>query len=115
METDEYGHYARKLTKEEYDRLNAKETISDFQKSKLGNFILSSISLFVFIAYHCFLNQSVAEIEAKKNWDKFYLRNKTNFFKDRHWTKNEFEELRTGFLDHKTDDGERPILLELGF
>jgi methyltransferase-like protein 6 len=31
--------------------------------------------------------------EAKKNWDLFYKRNKTNFFKDRYWTLREFEEL----------------------
>ena len=27
------------------------------------------------------------ELEAQKNWDLFYKRNETNFFKDRHWTK----------------------------
>lgn len=78
------------------------------------------------------------EVEAKKSWDKFYLRNSTNFFKgsfdcllqwndkkksfltdslsfnfkDRHWTKNEFKELITDNLTSK--DGQRPILLELG-
>ncbi|XP_038625023.1 tRNA N(3)-methylcytidine methyltransferase METTL6 [Tachyglossus aculeatus] len=33
------------------------------------------------------------EEEAQKNWDLFYKRNSTNFFKDRHWTTREFEEL----------------------
>lgn len=33
------------------------------------------------------------EKEAQKNWDLFYKRNATKFFKDRHWTKREFEEL----------------------
>jgi len=28
-----------------------------------------------------------------KNWDMFYKRNQTNFFKDRHWTEREFGEL----------------------
>ena len=33
------------------------------------------------------------EKDARKNWDKFYMRNTTNFFKDRHWTEREFKEL----------------------
>lgn len=33
------------------------------------------------------------QAEAKKHWDLFYKRNATNFFKDRHWTTREFEEL----------------------
>lgn len=44
------------------------------------------------------------EINAKKHWDLFYRRNKTNFFKDRYWTFREFEEITE---DNKT-------LLEIG-
>lgn len=33
--------------------------------------------------------------EAARNWDIFYKRNTTKFFKDRHWTDREFEELRS--------------------
>lgn len=37
--------------------------------------------------------QNKLEAEAKKNWDLFYKRNETNFFKDRHWISREFTEL----------------------
>ncbi|KAF2361199.1 S-adenosyl-L-methionine-dependent methyltransferase [Trinorchestia longiramus] len=33
------------------------------------------------------------EQQAAVHWDKFYKRNETRFFKDRHWTTREFEEL----------------------
>uniref|UniRef100_A0AC35FN59 tRNA N(3)-methylcytidine methyltransferase n=1 Tax=Panagrolaimus sp. PS1159 TaxID=55785 RepID=A0AC35FN59_9BILA len=33
------------------------------------------------------------EREAQKNWDKFYNRNNDKFFKDRHWAKEELEEV----------------------
>ncbi|XP_051922461.1 tRNA N(3)-methylcytidine methyltransferase METTL6 isoform X3 [Hippocampus zosterae] len=39
--------------------------------------------------------QMKLEREAQKNWDLFYKRNATNFFKDRHWTSREFDELKT--------------------
>ncbi|KAH8928462.1 S-adenosyl-L-methionine-dependent methyltransferase [Atractiella rhizophila] len=47
--------------------------------------------------------------EAAKNWDKFYTANTTNFFKDRHWTSNEFTE-----LDELLSEGDNPIVLEVG-
>lgn len=63
------GHIPRVLTVEEVTRLQKdKIIVSDFKQSKL-------------------------EKEAEKNWDLFYKRNTTKFFKDRHWTKREFEEL----------------------
>lgn len=67
----------------EFDHLPSKNStyLSDFKKNKLIT-------------------------EAKKNWDLFYKRNKTNFFKDRYWTLREFEEL---------SDSNKPFyLLEVG-
>ncbi|XP_055704691.1 tRNA N(3)-methylcytidine methyltransferase METTL6 [Phlebotomus papatasi] len=46
------------------------------------------------------------ERECRKNWDLFYKRNKTNFFKDRNWTTREFTDLL--HLDSNK------ILLEVG-
>lgn len=60
----------RTLTDEKMDELaNDQTLVSDFKQMKL-------------------------EKEAQKNWDLFYKRNATNFFKDRHWTTREFEELK---------------------
>ena len=33
------------------------------------------------------------ESDARKHWDLFYKRNSAKFFKDRHWTLREFQEL----------------------
>ncbi|XP_050036618.1 tRNA N(3)-cytidine methyltransferase METTL6 [Dermacentor andersoni] len=85
------GHYARTLTQEEAAKL-AKDTVlvSEFKRLKL-------------------------EAEAQKNWDLFYKRNETRFFKDRHWTKREFEELAASGSDvPSVSDSERPVLLEIG-
>lgn len=61
---------AKVLTQEELDKLNSERAlVSEFKQMKL-------------------------EKEAQKNWDLFYKRNTTNFFKDRHWTTREFEELK---------------------
>ncbi|CAM5092679.1 unnamed protein product [Eretmochelys imbricata] len=64
------GHSARTLSPEEAEKLARDQVlVSDFKKLKL-------------------------EKEAQKNWDLFYKRNSTNFFKDRHWTTREFEDLK---------------------
>ena len=63
------GHGARKLTVEEVDKLKRDNNlVTEFKQEKL-------------------------EKEAQKNWDLFYIRNTTKFFKDRHWTTREFVEL----------------------
>lgn len=63
------SQHGRILTEQEVEKLK-KDTklVSDFQRNKL-------------------------EVEAKRNWDLFYKRNQTNFFKDRHWITREFPEL----------------------
>ncbi|XP_046543222.1 tRNA N(3)-methylcytidine methyltransferase METTL6-like [Haliotis rubra] len=63
------GHQARTLTPEETAKLDKDQTlVSEFKQRKF-------------------------ELDAQKNWDLFYKRNTTKFFKDRHWTKREFSEL----------------------
>lgn len=59
----------RVLSQQEMEKPGGEVLVSDFKQIKL-------------------------EKEAQKNWDLFYKRNTTNFFKDRHWTTREFEELR---------------------
>ncbi|XP_053570251.1 tRNA N(3)-methylcytidine methyltransferase METTL6 [Bombina bombina] len=50
------------------------------------------------------------EKEAQRNWDLFYKRNSTNFFKDRHWTTREFEELKAC----REFENQRLTILEAG-
>ena len=60
---------------------------------------------------------SKLEAEAQKNWDLFYKRNETNFFKDRHWTTREFQELIDDGLigdGDQNQDTRRRVLLEVG-
>jgi methyltransferase-like protein 6 len=50
------------------------------------------------------------ELNAKRYWDLFYKRNETRFFKDRHWTAREFEELSSG-----VENSNMPkVMLEVG-
>lgn len=64
------GHVAKRLTAEEIDKIKAQDSrlVSQFRANQL-------------------------EKDAKKHWDLFYKRNDTRFFKDRHWTTREFQEL----------------------
>lgn len=75
----------RALSEEERQKLSKQDEtiVSDFKQMKL-------------------------ESEAKKNWDLFYKRNATNFFRDRHWTAREFEE-----LVHLAKE-DKKVLLEVG-
>ena len=47
--------------------------------------------------------------ETKRHWDLFYKRNETRFFKDRHWTTREFQELA-----NDKEEGSDKVLLEVG-
>ncbi|XP_073235653.1 tRNA N(3)-cytidine methyltransferase METTL6-like [Porites lutea] len=58
--------------------------------------------------------QKKLEKEAQKNWDLFYKRNATNFFKDRHWTTAEFEELLSLCEKSDNETGHQRVLLEAG-
>ncbi|XP_050997588.1 tRNA N(3)-methylcytidine methyltransferase METTL6 [Acomys russatus] len=80
------GLQTRILSSEEEEKVQRDQTlVSDFKQQKL-------------------------EREAQKNWDLFYKRNSTNFFKDRHWTTREFEELRSC----REYEGQKLTLLEAG-
>ncbi|XP_076052970.1 tRNA N(3)-cytidine methyltransferase METTL6 [Oratosquilla oratoria] len=85
MDKDVLNSHVKVLSPEEEEKLQKQDSrglVSEFSRNKL-------------------------EVEAGKNWDKFYKRNETRFFKDRHWTTREFEEL-TG------DPKCRRTLLEVG-
>lgn len=50
------------------------------------------------------------EAQAQRHWDLFYKRNENRFFKDRHWTTREFEDL----LAESNSDNDKKVLLEIG-
>ncbi|KAB5586439.1 hypothetical protein PHYPO_G00001610 [Pangasianodon hypophthalmus] len=76
----------RILSEEEMEKLkNEQVLVSDFKQQRL-------------------------EIDAQKNWDLFYKRNTTNFFKDRHWTTREFEELKAC----REFEAQKLVMLEAG-
>jgi methyltransferase-like protein 6 len=54
------------------------------------------------------------EADARKNWDLFYKRNETKFFKDRHWTTREFQELIGDSSSQDQEKTEERTLLEVG-
>lgn len=82
---------AKVLTEDEKVRLEEqnKRMVTDFQAQKL-------------------------ELEARKHWDLFYKRNETRFFKDRHWTTREFEELLAGDTSGGEQSGNVKTMLEIG-
>lgn len=54
------------------------------------------------------------ELEARKHWDLFYKRNETRFFKDRHWTTREFDELLAGGTSGGKQNTNLKTMLEIG-
>ena len=87
-ESDAYiGHVAKPhLSSEEIRKMKAQDSrlVSEFQAMQI-------------------------EKNAKKHWDLFYKRNEVRFFKDRHWTTREFEELLG-----VAEADKRQCLLEVG-
>ncbi|WFD23917.1 hypothetical protein MEQU1_002611 [Malassezia equina] len=55
---------------------------------------------------------SKTQRDAAKAWDKFYKSHEDRFFKDRHWTDREFEELKAD--PPELIHGDAPVLLEVG-
>ncbi|KAL6727773.1 hypothetical protein Aduo_009621 [Ancylostoma duodenale] len=58
----------RELTEEEQKKLQQQDLVNEFKQNKL-------------------------EAEAQKNWDRFYNRNRDNFFKDRNWSGQDLQDL----------------------
>lgn len=58
----------RSLTPKEEEMLQKQKEMTNFKKNKL-------------------------EVDACKNWQTFYRLNRSHFFKDRHWSKQEFENI----------------------
>ncbi|CAF0835968.1 unnamed protein product [Brachionus calyciflorus] len=89
------GHKPRELTEDEKLKLESdQQLVSEFKRNKY-------------------------ELDAKKNWDLFYRRNKANFFKDRYWTFREFDELNEDHHSIENDESmtsQKPIkkLIEIG-
>lgn len=81
-----FSHSARTLTSEEVETLKQHDSslVPEFKKNKL-------------------------EKDAAKNWDLFYKRNTTKFYKDRHWTRREFEELA-----NLEENNAKKTILEVG-
>ncbi|KPU76550.1 uncharacterized protein Dana_GF19776 [Drosophila ananassae] len=88
LEPDVFTTKTKELTPSEKQKLeeqNKRGLVSEFKANKL-------------------------EIDAQRNWDIFYKRNETRFFKDRHWTTREFQEL----LDQPETEGGKRNLFEVG-
>ena len=93
-ETYEEGHYPKK----EYEYVHDFEWNEEFEKEALeiikeNNDNMESFEEFI--------------DTQSKNWEKFYKFNKTNFFKDRHYILEEFQEL-------KNDKRDKITLLDMG-
>lgn len=74
------------LTDDERRKLDCPPAFNEYKRSKLDN-------------------------DSKKNWDLFYKRNGDRFFRNRYWTKHEFQEL---FMVEQTNSTKFRYLLEIG-
>lgn len=81
------------------------------QTLTLSNALLIYVSILSFLCSNICIDKYVKE--CVKSWDKFYKRNSSNFFLDRHWIDKEFKELVSSGRETSGDESPQ-VLIEFG-